>query len=233
LANLRENLSLLVLGLLFCAAAAPAQVSFSDQNSVSSVSGQFLVSAVNDDSLFRPNLNPTGDTNFIQLKTTLLAVAAERFKLSLWRQLEVPANAAWSGKIYLRLHPAHSLEDTVTITSSPFLDRWNYGVELPDTLSKTRYARALTGVLLLEIANRNARRDGHSAEVPSWLVDGLAQQVLAADGEKVVLVVPRRKGEELPVNRLSQAEHEIDPLAYVRQVLQSVPALFPRSPLIS
>ena len=215
----------LVLGGFFCAVAAQAQFSFSDQNSVSSVSGQFLVSSVDDNFPYQRNPNPTGDTNFIQLKTTLLAVSAERFKLSLWRQLELPANSVWSGRIYLRLQPARTLDDTVTITASPFLDRWNYGVELPNPLSKTRYARALSGVLLLEIANRNARRDGHSAEVPSWLVDGMAQQILAADGEKVVLVVPRKKGDELPVNRLSQAERGIDPLAAVRQVLQNVPAL--------
>jgi len=62
-------------------------------------------------------------------------------------ELGLPADTSWSGKIYLRLHPARSPDETVTITSSPFLNHWNYEVDLPDLLSKTRYARALSGVL--------------------------------------------------------------------------------------
>ena len=215
----------LVLGLLWSVAVAHAQFSFSDQNSVGSVSGQFLVTSESPNAPLEPTQNPGDNTNVIRLKTALLAVAAERFKISLWRQLGLPADAAWSGKIHLRLHPAASAEETVTITSTPFLDRWSYGVDLPDRLWKTRYARALSGVLLLEIANRSAGRDGHSAEVPAWLVDGLAQQVLASDGEKVVLSAPRKKVEELAVNRLNLAERGFDPLAEARGILQNTPAL--------
>jgi hypothetical protein len=120
----------LVLGLFFSLAAARAQYNFSDQNTVNSVSGQFIVSEVTSDApVFRdatlqdPNL--FANTNIVRLKTPLLAVAAERFKLSLWQQLGILPNASWSGKIYLRVHPARSLNETVTITSSPFLNRWN------------------------------------------------------------------------------------------------------------
>jgi hypothetical protein len=215
----------LVLGLWWSLAVAHAQFSFSDQNSVNSVSGQFLVTSEALNAPMEPNPDPTGNTNVIRLKTALLAVAAERFKISLWRQLGLPADAAWSGKIHLRLHPAASPEETVTITSTPFLDRWSYGVDLPDWLWKTRYARALSGVLLLEIANRSAGRDGHSAEMPAWLVDGLAQQVLASDGEKVVLSAPRKKVDELAVNRLNLTERGFDPLAEARGILQNAPAL--------
>ena len=141
--------------------AARGQFSFSDQNSVSSVSGQFLVTSVADTAPLYRNLNPA-NTNVVQLKTALLAVAAERFKISLWRQLGLPADAPWSGKIHLRLHPAASPDETVTIVSTPFLNRWSYGVDLPDQLWKTRFARALSGVLLLEIANRAASPGGHA-----------------------------------------------------------------------
>ena len=191
----------LVFGLCLFLAVAHGQYSFTDQNSVNSVSGQFLVSSVAGDTPSFRDPGLASSTNVVRLKTALLAVAAERFKISLWQQLGLPANAPWSGKIYLRLHPARSLDETVTITSFPFLNHWNYEVDLPDLITKTRYARALSGVLLLEFANRTANPGagiGHSAEVPAWLVDGLAQQVLAADGEKVLLSAPVKKPMNLP-----------------------------------
>ncbi|MGA2243363.1 MAG: hypothetical protein ABSH48_00075 [Verrucomicrobiota bacterium] len=206
-------------------AAARAQFPVADQKSAGSVSGQFFVSRVDDDAPAYQNLNLAADTNLLRLKPAVLAVAAERFKSSLWRQLGIPAGAAWSGKIFLCLHPARSGNDTVTIAAMPFLNRWDYRVDLPDTLARVRYARALSGVLLLEIANRRTPRDGHSAEVPSWLVDGLAQQVLAADGDKVVLSAPTKKDEEFPVNRLNQTERGLDPLASARRILQIVQPL--------
>ncbi len=214
----------LILGLFFFLADARGQYSFTDQNLANSVSGQFVVSSVDSDA---PAVQPPGlnaNTNLVRLKTALLAVAAERFKISLWQQLGISANAAWSGKIFLQVHPARSPEETVVITSSPFLDHWNYKVELPDRLSKTRYARALSGVLLLELANRTAK-PGHSAELPGWLVDGLAQQLLAADGEKLILSAPIKKDEELSVSRINQSEHGFDPLATPRRVLQTLPVL--------
>jgi hypothetical protein len=223
--NRLRQVSAGALGLLLSFGAAHSQYSFTDDNSVSSVSGQFLVLRAPNDAPPILNLSSAANTNLIRLKTTLVAVAAERFKLSLWRQLGLPADGAWSGKIYLRLHAARSLDDTVTITAGRFLDHWNYGVDLPDVLEKTRYARALSGVLLLEIANRNTGRDGPSAEVPAWLVDGLAQQILAVDGEKVLLSAPRKKNEDLPVNRINESERGFDPLAAARPILQNASAL--------
>src|SRR5580658_979306 len=145
----------LVLGLSLSLAAARGQYSFTDQNSVTSFSGQFVVTSFVNDGLGEdPDL--TANTNLVHLNTALLAVAAERFKISIWQQLGLPVNTPWSGKIFLRLHPALSLDETANITSSPFLDRWNYRVDLPDRLTKTSYARTLSGVVLLELANRAA-----------------------------------------------------------------------------
>jgi hypothetical protein len=213
-----------VLGLFFFLAAARGELPFVAQNSISSVSGQFLIlSAEGDPTPFRsPDL--AANTNLVRLDAALLAVAAERFKLSLRQELGLAADAPWSGKIFLRLHPARSTDENVTITSTPFLDHWDYAVDLPDILGKMRYARALSAVLLLELANRSAPPGGHSAEAPDWLVDGLAQQVLSTDGETVVLSSPIKKGDALPVDRL-QAQHNFDAFAATRQVLQSVPAL--------
>jgi hypothetical protein len=214
-----------VLGLLLSLAAARGELTLTPQNFVHSVSGQFMVSSV-------PNLEPVfgtkalaANTNLVHLEPALLAVAAERFKNSLWQQLGLKADPTWMAKFYLILHPVRSADESVTITSNPFLDRWNYRVELPDVLTSTRYARAMSAVLLLEIANRTVKPGGRSAEVPSWLVDGLAQQVLAADAEKVILSAPVKKTDGLPVSRLDQVQHDFDAFAAARRVLQDAPVL--------
>jgi hypothetical protein len=214
-----------LLGLLLSLAGAKGQFSFADPNAVRSVSGQFVVSSASAGPSFFRNPAIAADTNVLRLEPALLAVAAERFKISLWRQLGLASDAPWSGKVFLVLHPARALDETVTVASEPFINHWNYRVEFPAALAKTRYARALSAVLLLEIANRTAKSDSHGAEVPAWLVDGFAQQVLAADGERVLLSAPAKKTGGLPVSRLDQTEHDFDPLAAARRVLQNLPVL--------
>jgi hypothetical protein len=214
-----------VLGLFFVLAGARGQSPFAGQMAVRSVSGQFTVSSLTDAAPFFRNPAAADDTNLVRLEPALLAVAAERFKISLWRQLGLPSDAPWVGKIFLTLRPARALDEPVTITSNPFLNHWNYRVEFPDTLVNTRYTRALSAVLLLEIANRSAATGGHAAEIPAWLVDGFAQQVLASDGDKVVLSATVKKSGGLPTGRLDLAEHDIDPLATTRRVLQNLPVL--------
>jgi len=215
----------LFLGLFFPLAVALGQYSFTDQNPISSVSGQFLVSSLAAGGSAPRDAGLEADTNLIHLNTALLAVAAERFKSSLWQQLGIPAQDHWSGKIFLRLHPARSGDELVTITAAPFLNRWSYTVELPDRVSALRYARALSGVLLLELANRTAAPEGHSAELPAWLVDGLAGQLLAADGEEILLTAPVGRNGRMGVGRLNRSEHAVDALAGARPILQNLPVL--------
>ena len=215
----------LVPGLLLALAVARGQPAGLDERAVHSVSGQFLVTSIPGPTPLFQDPAVAANTNFIRLEPALLAIAAERFKLSLWQQLGLNANDAWSGKIMLVLHPARSTNETVTIASGAFLNRWNYQVNLPNLLEKMRYARALSAVLLLEIANRSARPGGRSAEVPAWLVDGLARQLLAADGEKVALTAPAKKSGDLLVGRLDRTERGSDPLATTRRILRNAPAL--------
>jgi hypothetical protein len=220
--RLRQGCAI-VFGLIFFLAATHGQYSYSDQNTVNSVSGQFIVSSVGTDAMIVRDPALVADINIVHLKTPLLAVSAERFKFSLRQQLGIPVDATWSGKIYLQVHPARSPDETVTIMSSPFLNYWNYMVRLPDMLGKTRYARALSGVLLLELANRNVKPGGHTAELPPWLVDGLAQQVLGADSDKVILSVIPKKDDVLPASRINLSQRGIDPLASSRQILRNLP----------
>ena len=73
----------------------------------------------------------------------------------------------------------------------------------------------MTGVLLLEFANRNAR--ARSAEIPAWLTDGLSQQLLAADWQEIILSSPAKMVNGLPDSRTVTTARGMDSLAGARR----------------
>jgi hypothetical protein len=135
------------------------------------------------------------------------------------------AASPWSGKIFIVLHPARSLDEPAVITPQPFGQYWNCRLELPDRIQRDRYARALSAVMLLEIANRNATANGRSAELPSWLVDGLARQTIYADEAGVIVSAPTKAVDGITQTRVSQNLRGLDALSSARRVLQNFPAL--------
>jgi len=193
-------------------------------NSVQSASGQFVVTGPAQFSPLALLPGVAADTNLVRLEPAVLSVSAERIKISLRRQLGIEPNAPWQGKIFLVLYPAQSLDEAVTITSQPFLNRWNYRVQLPDVLPQARFLRALTGVLLLELANRNAT-SARAAEIPAWLTDGLAEQLSAEELPEIILSAPGKLINGLPQNRLVVTHRGWDPLADARRVLRDRAAL--------
>ena len=206
--------------------AVRAQVPPPDTTSARSVSGQFIVTSAPSPAAraglaARPEIATNAD--FVRLEPALLAVSAERIKASLRRELDLNPNAPWRGKIFLALHPAQSTDEDVAIVSERFAGGWNYQVRLPDVVPRTRFARAMTGVLLLEFANRNAR--AHSAEIPAWLTDGLARQLFADDWQKAILSSPGEMVNGLSVSRTVTTTHGLDPLAGTRRILRNYPAL--------
>jgi hypothetical protein len=210
---------------LFCLTAARAQFSTADANATRSASGQFVITG-------SPRFSPLAhlselatNTDFVRLEPALLSVTAERIKNSLRQELGIDPNAPWRGKIFLVLHPAQSLDEEVLIISQPFLKGWNYRVELPDVMPQPRFMRAMTSVLLMELASHSAKPGGHSAEIPEWLADGLAEQLLAADQRWVVLSSPDKTINGLPQKRTVTNERGLDPLADARKILRVQPAL--------
>src|SRR5882724_11387642 len=195
---------------LFCAiflsSVVQAQFASPDGTTARSVSGQFVVNASPQFSPLLHRSDLATNTNLVRLEPSLLAVSAERFKISLWRQLGLKPGANWSGKIFLTLHPARTPNDEVTINIGPVLKTWNYRVDLPDVVTRTRYARALAAVLLLEIANRGNPDPNHSAEIPPWLAVGFAQSALASDDTKVILSAPAGTMNGLSQSRLDKNE---------------------------
>ena len=218
---------LLIWGALLLPCSVGGQTAPNGTITTHSVSGQFVVSGVPS----RPGESPLAaapeiatNASFVRLQPALLAVSAERIRESLRRELDIPPNAPWRGKIFLALHPAQSLDEDVTIVSEPFAGGWNYHVALPDVLSRARFARAMTGVLLLELANRAAAAPA-SAEIPAWLIDGLSQPLLAPGMSETILSSPDKKVNGLPVSRTMATQHGLDPLAGARRVLRDYPAL--------
>ena len=205
--------------------SAAAQSAYTEARSVVSVSGQFtVVSAAQYSPLMHSSALAT-NTGFIRLEPALLAVAAERFKSALWSQLGYRADAKWNGKIFLALFPARRPRDEVSVTITPLLPVWNYHVDLPDVVTRTRYARALAAVLLLEIANRGNFNATHAVEIPQWLVDGLAQRAPGGDPEKVLLSSPITSVMNVPQIKTDKNRRGYDPLLAARTTLQNLPPL--------
>jgi hypothetical protein len=210
---------------------ARAQTSLPDTTSARSVSGQFIVTGAPSPAAKAGLAAMPGiatNTDFVRLEPALLAVSAERIKESLGRELnpelrglDLPAPPP--GKIFLALHPAQSTAEGVTIVSRRSPGGWDYQVRLPDVLSRTRYLRAMTGVLLLELANRNAR--ARSAEIPAWLTDGLSQELLATAWQEIILSSPNKVMNGPPVSRTVKTARGLDPLAGARRVLRNHAAL--------
>jgi hypothetical protein len=215
----------LLFAALFFPAIAGAQMPLPEPAVTrSSVSGQFVVISPNPlPSSARP---PAAVTNadFVQLDPALLAVSAERVKKPLWRELGIDLTTPWRGRIFLALHPAESPDENVTIISTRFADAWSYRVELPDVSSRTSLTRALTGALLLELANRGNSGD-RSAEIPAWLTEGLTQQLLSSGATELILSPPDKAVNGLPENRTVAVEHGVDAFAKVRPALRDHPAL--------
>ena len=190
--------------------------------SARSVSGQFVVINAFQTSSLAAAPKIVADTNLVRLEPALLAVSAERVRETVWRELGV--NGQWRGRVFLVLRPAKSANDDVTIVSRRLADGWDYHVLLPDVLSRTRFARAMVSVVLLEFANRNASST-RSAEIPGWLTDGLSQQLLATDWHKIILSSPSPVVNGLLGSRTVSNQRGMDFLADARRVLRDCPVL--------
>jgi hypothetical protein len=211
------------LSIVLCQRAAFADASIPGVITANSVSGQFVV-------LGSPTTSPLADlpeiaTNqeFVRLDPAFLAVSAERIKDSLLHAMGIESKLMQGGTIYLTLQPASALDENVEVFPESFASHWVYHVVLPDVLPRERLARALTSVFLMDYANRNG--GPNTADVPTWLIEGLSQQILADTLQQVILSVPDQTVNRIPENRVSFAEQGMDPLASVRSVLQTYSTL--------
>jgi hypothetical protein len=206
---------------MFVAALAWADFQLPGLLSARSVSGQFVIVGAQQVSSLAEQPVVVTNSEFVRIEPALLAVSAERVKNAIWRALGV--SGPWRGQIYLAVHPARSLDEIVTVVSVRLGNVWCHRVELPDVVRRTRLARALTGAVLLELADRTA--GDRSAELPDWLVDGLTQQLLDSSPGGLILSAPGQAVNGVPESRLVATERGVDPLAAARRRLQEHPAL--------
>ncbi len=167
-------------------ARAQPQASFPDEIAARSQSGQFIVQGRRAGESFLLPRNLVTNQNLLLLEPSLVSISCERIKQNLSRELQAPT--AWKSKIYVSFYPVQSENSPINITSTRFRDGWQYRLELPSVVERTRYVQAIVQVLLLEIANRNASE--HSAEIPLWLSAGLAEQLLALSAKEILLRPP-------------------------------------------
>jgi hypothetical protein len=193
-----------------------------EKQPVRSRTGQFLAMAAPPDAAAPPKFLVTGK-KMLSLEPALLVVSCERIKQVLWRDLD--ATAPWEGKVFLSLHHARSGDDPVTIVAEKGRNAWSYRVDLPDTLEQTRFLRAIVNVLLLEMANRNSA--SRSAEIPLWLAEGLAQEMMMSEGIEFILPPPNNTENGLNVTYMmaSSVRSNSYSLAQAQQVLRSHPPL--------
>lgn len=157
----------------------------------------------------------------IELDPNILAVSCERLKQALLRELTLPD--LWRGRVYIEINPALATNQPPVIATKRFLDGWQYQIELPRRIDKTKLVRGLTQALLLEIANRNAGL--RSAEIPLWLSEGFTQQLIRGSEVDLVLSQPSRDVNLVKIDVLAREAIRRDPLLAARERLKTHAAL--------
>ena len=204
---------------LLIASAVLAALPDGGVRTVKSSSGQFVVRGP---ALAQLSTNSGfANSTLIELDPNILAVTCERIKQALLREL--PMADLWRGRVYVEINSALSTNQAPLVFAKPYLNGWQYQVELARSIEKPKLVSGLVQVLLLEIANRNAGL--RSAEIPLWLSEGIAQTLV--HGSEVDLVVPHPQRNFNLVNLSWQARQAArrDPLGEARERLQTHAAL--------
>ena len=149
---------------------------------------------------FRPSYSSVVATNseLVRLDPALLAVSAERVK-DHWLSWGLTRRTmAWPD--FSRVESGASPDENVTIMSRASLASGSIG-RFAGRCFALRLTRALTGAVLLEFANRTIRQP-RSAEIPAWLAEGLAQQMLADGSQEMIMSPPGKLVNGMPENQL-------------------------------
>jgi hypothetical protein len=150
-----------------------------------SASGQFTV--LPPESLSASTSAPfLAGSDLLHLDPTLLVVSAERLRQHLTRELQDASS--WEGRIFFVLRSTDSFEAPVQVVAEWGKNRWQYRMSLPEYVARDRFVRALVEVNLMEVANRGS--SGRAAEIPAWLTEGLAAQLLVSRAVEIILPPP-------------------------------------------
>ncbi len=159
--------------------------------------------------------------DFVLLRPTLMTVSSERIKQGVWRELGL--TPPWVSKIHLVLYPAMGAENPITLVSERFRDGWQYRLEMPDLMERSRFVRAMVQVVLLEYANRGS--PDRSVELPVWLVEGITAGLQSSKEMALVLAPPRTATTGLNASWTYFESRREHPLSAVHEQLRSRPPL--------
>ena len=152
-------------------------------NAVHSRSGQFVIHPAN---------APTGrklaelkalDADSVLLSQPLISVSAERIRATVYQRLGL--SGPWQGKVRIHIRAAESPMDRAHIETVIYNDGARYNLSLPNPTRRALYVRSLVQVVLSEYANRTLGI--RSAEIPTWLIEGLTMDILFSKDDASVL----------------------------------------------
>lgn len=150
----------------FCASCG-----FAGVDTFASRSGQFVVHG----STMPVRVPATNSPTLVTLEPQLVVITAERTKRTVGHELAQQDNFA--DKVHITVLDRAPVGQPVAVVSEIFSDGFLYKVGIPRTIEHEQFAKALTRVVLLEIANRGVRR---CAELPLWLVEGMTRQAFTS-----------------------------------------------------
>ncbi len=216
---MRPLTSILALSVSLALRGADAPFPTPDPNVITlrSSSGQFIVTGP------RPASPPeTANPVFtnaplLEMAPAPLTVACERVKQALLRELG--ARDLWRSQVHVAINPLMATNQPLVIGARPYLDGWQYRVDVPPWISHARLTRGLVEVLLLELANRGAGT--RSAEIPLWLSEGLTQHLLHSSATELALSAPQRTVNRVSLQPSAWQGIRPDPLQPVRERLQA------------
>jgi hypothetical protein len=192
-----------------------------DTRTALSTSGQFLVGGPRGDSRARPGRNASTNAALVEVGVETLVVSCERVKAALLRELLLPDR--WTGRVYVVINPAMTNNQPATIGAQPFVQGWQYRLEVPPQIEGTKLIRGLVHVLLLELANRTA--GSRPAELPLWLAEGLALHLARSAETDLVLSEARVAVRGVQLDWQARQGTRRDSLAQARDRLATHAAL--------
>jgi hypothetical protein len=174
-------------------------------------SGQFVVNGLS----VTPRFIGYGLTNtvdYVRLDPAVLAVSCERIKETLLSALDIAD--AWRGQVNVRIFAVRLDNEPVRFTSIRYKDGWAYGLEVPDWILRSRLVMAVVQAVLTELANRQSTE--RTAELPTWLLEGMTAYLLANNPDDLTLE---------PTTRTMKRHGTEESLEPIRQFLRTRSAL--------
>jgi hypothetical protein len=162
----------------------------------------------------------TGE-KLIRLDADVLLLSADRIKEALLWVLGIPRERA--DRIRLVLYMASRPDEWIRINAAYSPTAWDYELEIPDQVEAPKLTRAILGALLLELANRG--QGPKSAELPHWLVEGLAAHLSAVSGPDLIVNSVALGTMRRSVRVWRGTDYRLDYLQAARGVLRSHPLL--------